>query len=662
MRWGWPWFRPARPPEAPLTATPSMPGGRLTPPEPVAPPIEPLRGAGLRRRLLKTVFAAMTPPVTVALFVDFREASFGEVTLLAAAVGLSAAIVFWMGRGLVRPLQVLADDAHALAAGVAGHRSSIASNDEIGSLAQALNRMAETVERRNAALADNERRYRFLFESNPLPMWAWDADTMNILAVNEAAIDKYGYEREHFLSLQIIDLLDPEELPRFSGSRLPFSEARQSAGTWLHRTRDAKRIEMEVVTTSSRRLGRASWLSVGIDVTARREAERALARSEEQLRQSQKMEAIGTFAGGISHDFSNLLTGMLGYCDLLLAQLSADNSIREDVHEIRALAVRGTELSRQVLAVSRRQVLQAVITDPNEIVRGLDRLLRRLIGEHIDLSTRLDAAVKAVKADVSQLEQVLLNLASNARDAMPNGGKLDIETSVVTPDERRRHGLEPSKAWMVIRMRDTGVGMTPDVLEHIFEPFFTTKERGKGTGLGLALAYSMIEQSGGEIRVDSTPGEGTTVHLLLPHLLEAIAPATTPEVPSSALGGRETILLAEDEDAVRAVAMATLERRGYRVLAGSDGETTIAIAKAFAGQIDLLLTDVVMPGMNGRELAERLEELRPGIRVLFMSGYTDDAVLLHGVSTDERTLLPKPFTSVELAQRVRSAIDGVRVG
>ncbi|MCA0374447.1 MAG: response regulator [Gemmatimonadetes bacterium] len=624
--------------------------------------MQPLAGAGLRRRLLLTVFAAMTPPVAVAVAIDLRQPSPTQFVLFAGALLVAAGIVFWRGRAIVRPLQVLADDAHALAAGVAGHRSTVVADGEIGALAQALNRMAETVERRNAALADNERRYRFLFESNPLPMWAWDADTLNVLAVNEAAIDKYGYEREHFLSLQIIDLLDPEELPRFSGARLPFSESRQSAGTWLHRTRDGRRIEMEVVTTSSRRLGRASWLSVGIDVTARREAERALARSEEQLRQSQKMEAIGTFAGGISHDFSNLLTGMLGYCDLLLAQVPEDSPVREDIQEIRALAVRGTELSRQVLAVSRRQVLQPVVTDPNEIVRGLDRLLRRLIGENIELSTRLDEAVRAVRADVSQLEQVLLNLASNARDAMPSGGRLEIETAIVAPDERRRHGLDSARTWMAIRMRDTGTGMSPEVLEHIFEPFFTTKERGKGTGLGLALAYGMIEQSGGEIRVDSVLGGGTTVHIFLPHLQEAVARAVTPDLPVTALAGRETILLTEDEDAVRTVAMATLERRGYRVLAAPDGETAIAISKAFVGQIDLLLTDVVMPGINGRELAERLEALRPGIRVLFMSGYTDDAILLQGVSTDERTLLPKPFTSVELAQRVRNAIDGVRVG
>jgi PAS domain S-box-containing protein len=607
-----------------------------------------------------TVFAAMLPPVLVALFIDLDTIGVRSLLIFVAALAASVSFVAYMARQIVDPVLTLTNDAHALAAGVTGHRSTIASNDEIGALAAALNRMAETVEKRNAALADNERRYRFLFDSNPLPMWAWDADTMNILAVNEAAVEKYGYEREQFLSLRITDLLDPSELPRFGGARLPFSESRQTAGTWMHRTAAGRRIEMDVVTTSSRRLGRASWLSVGIDVTARREAERALARSEEQLRQAQKMEAIGTFAGGISHDFSNLLTGMLGYCDLLLATMPENSEHREDVEEIRALAVRGTELSRQVLAISRRQVLQPVVCDANAVVRGLDRLLRRLIGENIELNTRLSADVCSTRADVAQLEQVLLNLVGNARDAMPNGGKLELETALLSPAERDRLNLDASRSWMALRVKDTGVGMSPEVMTHIFEPFFTTKEKGKGTGLGLALAASMIDQIGGEIRVDSAPGLGTTVHLLLPHLATVghLTPAA-PE-PSVPLNGTETILLAEDEDAVRAVTMAALERRGYRVLAAPDGETALAISNAFPGAIDLLVTDVVMPGMNGRELAERLERSRPGLPVLFVSGYTDDAVLLKGIATDGRTLLPKPFTSLEVAQRVRAAIDQAR--
>ncbi len=598
-----------------------------------------------------------SPPLLALALAPYFGAPVRGVAVFGVAVTVSISLAIVFANRISRPLQSLIDDAHALAVGVAGHRSRIRSSDEIGSLATALNQMAETVERRNAALADSERRYRFLFDSNPLPMWAWDADTMLILAVNEAAVEKYGYDRDTFLSLRILDVVDPAEHVRFRAARLPFSETKQTAGTWQHRTAGGRLLEMEIITTSSRRLGRASWLSVGIDVTARREAERALARSEEQLRQSQKMEAIGTFAGSISHDFSNLLTGMLGYCDLALGILSADEPVRRDVNEIRALAVRGTDLSKQILAVSRKQIVQPTVLDPNAVIEEIDRLLRRLMGEHIEVTTTLGYDLGTIRIDAAQLEQVMLSLASNARDAMPSGGTLRIVTARVSDDEVQTFGLDAQHEWIVIRVTDTGVGMTDAIRAHIFEPFFTTKERSKGTGLGLPLAYGMIDQSGGEIRVHSTPGVGTTFHLLLPRLGEVPTDLTVEEEVPEVLTGQETVLLTEDEDSVRTVATAALERRGYRVLAADDGESAIAISRAFPGRIDLLVTDVVMPGMNGRELAEQLEQMRPDMRVLFVSGYTDDAVLLKGVSLDERTFLQKPFTSLQLAKRVRVVLD-----
>jgi len=597
------------------------------------------------------------PPILVSVLTPMPNSGWRGLLLFGGALIVSIALAVYLGTTISRPVQALIDDAHALAVGVAGHRSRIQSSDEIGSLAMALNQMAETVERRSAALADSERRYRFLFDSNPLPMWAWDADTMLVLAINEAAVEMYGYDRDTFLSLRILDLLDPVEHARFRSARLPFSESKQSAGTWLHRTARGQQLEMEVITTSSRRLGRASWLSVGIDVTARREAERALARSEEQLRQSQKMDAIGTFAGGISHDFSNLLTGMLGYCDLALGMMSADDPVRNDVDEIRGLAVRGTDLSKQILAVSRRQIVQPTVLDPNTVILGIDRLLRRILGEHIDVITTPGPDLGTIRIDPAQLEQVMLSLASNARDAMPDGGTLRVTTARVSEPDVQAFGLDAQRAWIVIRVADTGVGMTDAVRERIFEPFFTTKERGKGTGLGLPLAYDIIDQSGGEIRVDSAPGNGTTFYLLLPHLGELPDDLAVEEEAPEMLTGQETVLLTEDEDSVRVVATTALERRGYRVLAAADGESAIAISRAFPGRIDLLISDVVMPGMNGRQLAEQLEMIRPGMRVLFVSGYTDDAVLLNGESLVERTFLQKPFTSLELARRVRAVLD-----
>ena len=580
-----------------------------------------------------------------------------DIALFLLATGIAVYTAYVFAERITQPLTGLVNAARAFERGDTGARAASAGPRETRVLGNAFNQMAETVERRNSALADSERRYRMLFDSNPLPMWAWDADNMQVMAVNEAAIEKYGYERDRFLSLRITDLLAPGEHQRFSNARLPFSESRQSAGIWLHRTSNGRPVEMEVITTSSRRLGRASWLSVGIDVTARREAERALARSEDQLRQSQKMEAIGTFAGGISHDFNNLLTGMLGYCDLALGELDEHGEAYHDVAEIRALAVRGSDLARQILTVSRKQVVKPTRLDPNNVVRGVERLLRRVVGAHIDFETQLTTEPGSIRADAGQLEQVLLNLTANARDAMPTGGSLHLATRALSVEEAANRVLPANEQWFAITVGDTGTGMTPEIRARIFEPFFTTKERGKGTGLGLALVYALVEQANGIVRVESTPDVGTTFSLYFPRL-DAISEASEPDVPQSeTLNGHETILFAEDEDSVRAVATAALERHGYQVLAAANGDSAIAIARAYSGNIDLLLTDVVMPGMSGREVAENLRVMRPGIQVIFASGYTDDEGLLGDVRKDERSFLQKPFTALDLVRRVRAALD-----
>ncbi|HYW32996.1 MAG TPA: ATP-binding protein [Gemmatimonas sp.] len=592
-----------------------------------------------------------------------RQRLVNDLLAFCFCAAIAVFVSYRMSQRIVRPLVRLKDDATALTRGITGHRTSADGPTEIRELGEAFNGMADTVERRNTALADSERRYRLLFDSNPLPMWAWDADTGALLAVNEAAIEHYGYDRETFLTLQIGDLLDTLELARFHAARLPFMESRQAAGVWTHRKADGSAVEMEVVTTSSRRLGRASWLSVGIDVTARRAAERALAASEEQLRQSQKMEAIGAFAGGIAHDFNNLLTGMLGYCDLALAGMESTDPAHADIEEIRALALRAADLTRQILVVSRKQVVQPAFVDPNDAVRGLNRLLGRVVGEHITLRTQLADDTGSVFADAGQLEQVLLNLAANARDAMPNGGTITIRTRLLASVDAAALGVKPSMRWVAISVSDTGTGMSESVRSRIFEPFFTTKERGKGTGLGLALAYGMMEQAGGTIRVDTAPDLGSTFHLLLPYHDRPVA--RTPDEPTDGMGlrGAETVLIAEDEDSVRAVATATLAARGYTVIAANDGESALALSRDYSQRIDLLLTDIVMPGINGRELAETLVRERADLRVLYTSGYTDDESLMQGVRTDELSFLQKPFTPADLTRRVRSLLDaGVRAG
>jgi two-component system, cell cycle sensor histidine kinase and response regulator CckA len=576
-------------------------------------------------------------------------------SLMAMLVAGAGAVL--IGGRIAQPLTTLAADAQQIADGAAGHRADVDGPLEVNVLRDALNRLAETSERRNTALADNERRYRFLFESNPLPMWAWNADTMEIMAVNEATIEHYGYTRDQLIGHPITTLLDPSEYERFGQRRLPFTEDRQNAGTWRHRTADGRVIEMEIIATSTRRLGDSNWLSIGLDVTARRAAERALAASELQLRQSQKMEAVGAFAGGIAHDFNNLLTGIVGFSELALAELASDHPVRTDLLEIRALAERGADLTRHILAVSRKQVLQPTVLEVNAIVTDLERLFTRLVGEDITIVTACDPTLGAIKVDAGQFEQVLLNLVANARDAMPAGGTLHIETHAVPAAHAARWTLA-ARDWCMVLVRDSGIGMSASVRERVFEPFFTTKERGKGTGLGLALAYAVMQQADGRISCESEPGVGTTFRLFFPVVTTPTA-VVTAEPPDPAVWppGHETILLAEDEESVRTVATAALERCGYRVLAAADGEAALALARACNEPIDLLLSDVVMPGMHGRQLAEQLLAERAPLRVLFASGYTDDDVLLRGIRVNEVPFLQKPFTPSQLVRRVREVLD-----
>ena len=634
------------------------------PPFPDTTIIDIMPGSDGIARLTASVRSRRAPwLVNVGLPVDDFEAPLqaqrrDDILLSLTALLLAAAGAIIIGGRIALPLTTLASDARRIAEGESEHRIQVSGPSEVQMLGDALNRMTETARRRNDELADGERRYRFMFESNPLPMWAWDSESLEILTVNDAAVTHYGYRRDTLVGQPITKLLDPSEHERFSTRRLPFTENRQHAGFWKHRTATGAQLEMEIITTSSRGLGTASWLSIGIDVTARREAELALARSEEQLRQSQKMEAVGAFAGGIAHDFNNLLTGIIGFCELALSDLEPTHPVRPDIAEVAALAERGAQLTRQILAVSRKQVLRPAVLDLNAALTELERLLARLVGEDITVETTFDADAGSIEVDKGQLEQVLLNLVANARDAMPNGGTLYMSTRSVPSENARADAFGRG---VLLEVRDTGVGMSREVRERIFEPFFTTKERGKGTGLGLALAYAMVAQARGRITCTSEPGVGSTFQLTFPSVSEAAAALPTAAgTPSLLTGGHETILLAEDESAVRAVATAALERAGYTVLAAPDGPAALELARAFAGTIDLLLTDVVMPGMHGRELAETLLVERPGTRVLYASGYTDDAILLRGIRVDDVAFIQKPFTPQQLATRVRDVLDAPR--
>ncbi|MBI2840707.1 MAG: PAS domain S-box protein [Acidobacteria bacterium] len=413
---------------------------------------------------------------------------------------------------------------------------------------------------------------------------------------------------------------------------------------------------------SNESLARSMLQIFGMRVAAeleRTQAEEALRRSEEQLRHSQKMEAVGRLAGGIAHDFNNLLTAISGYSELILIRMPASDPLRRQVEEIRKAGERAASLTRQLLAFSRKQVLQPRVLDLNAVVIEMDKMLRRLIGEDVLLSTILQDGLGRVKADPSQLEQVIVNLAVNARDAMPRGGRLVIQTANihsrdVQPAEVPE--LRPGE-YVMLAISDNGVGMEPDVLGRMFEPFFTTKEKGKGTGLGLSTVYGIVRQSDGYISVSSAPGLGTTFKIYLPYVAEAADVPAGGGTEVQRTRGTETILLVEDEDVVRRMTREILEGEGYKVLEAADGQEALLICEKYEGPIQLLLTDVVMPGLNGHELAEALSESRPGIPVLYMSGHTGDTIIGKGARIRRSAFLQKPFVPHALAHHVRQLLD-----
>jgi len=382
---------------------------------------------------------------------------------------------------------------------------------------------------------------------------------------------------------------------------------------------------------------------------------------EEQLRQSQKMEAIGRLAGGIAHDFNNLLTGIIGYSDLLLSSLNSNEPARQDLQEIKKAGERAASLTSQLLAFSRRQMLQPSVLDLNKVVVNLDKMLRRLIAEDIELVTRLASELGHVRVDPGQIEQIIMNLAVNARDAMLQGGKLTIETNNVELDEAyaRRHVAVTAGHYVMLAVSDTGCGMDEETQSRIFEPFFTTKEAGKGTGLGLSTVYGIVKQSGGNIWVYSEPGQGTTFKVYLPYVDKLAEAMEKPTIAAAMPHGSETILVAEDEETVRKLACQVLRNSGYQIIEVPNSREALLASERYEGPIHLLLTDVVMPQMSGRELAKRLTSLRPTMKVLYMSGYTDDAIVHHGILEPGLAFIQKPFTPGTLARKVREVLDAV---
>jgi two-component system, cell cycle sensor histidine kinase and response regulator CckA len=498
-------------------------------------------------------------------------------------------------------------------------------------------------------LQASEARYRLMFDNSPLPKWLYDLETLRFLAVNEAALRQYGYSREEFLAMTIADIRPPEEVPALL--KVVGDTKRSNFGIWRHRRKNGQVFQVDVTVHTLMVGGRTCRLGVVKDVTER-------LRLEEQLRQSQKMEAVGRLAGGVAHDFNNVLSVILSYAHILLADLKPGEPMRDDVEEISKAAKRAAGLTRQLLMFSRQQVLEPKVLDLNEVLSSMDKMLQRILGADVDLVSLPRQPLGRVRVDPSSIEQVIMNLVVNARDAMPTGGKLTMETDNVVLDEayaRDHLGVTPGPHVM-LAVTDTGSGMEKATLARIFEPFFTTKAAGKGTGLGLSTVFGIVQQSGGSVWVYSEPGKGTTFKVYLPLVDEAVDDVRAIPTPTT-LRGSETILLVEDDDQVRTVARGILGRSGYHVIEARHAGEALLHCENHPGTIHLLLTDVVMPQMSGPELAKRLAKARPDMKVLCMSGYTDDSIVRHGVLEARIEYLQKPITPETLTTRVRDVLD-----
>jgi PAS domain S-box-containing protein len=516
--------------------------------------------------------------------------------------------------------------------------------------------MVDITERKRAEdeLRRSEERYRDLVENARDIIYEHDLEG-NYTVVNKAGEQVTGYTLLETLRLNLSDLIAPEFIDK-ARQMLVRKLAGESVTAY----------ELELVSKSGRRMAVEvnsrlvfhDGVPVGVQGIARDVTERK--QLEEQLRQSQKLEAIGQLAGGVAHDFNNLLTVIGGYSDLVLQRLPESSPLLASVTEIKKAGDRASALTRQLLAFSRKQMLQPSVLDLNSVVSSLERMLRRLIGENIDLVTITAPDLGQVKADPGQLDQVIINLIVNARDAMPAGGKLTVQTANVELGEEYSQNHLPCVPgnYIMLAVTDTGTGMDAETQSRIFEPFFTTKPAGKGTGLGLSTAYGIVKQSGGNIWVYSEVGKGTIFRIYLPRVDE---PADESEVAGKCVQppprGSETILLVEDEEQVRQIAQQILTSLGYNVLTATNGQEALAIAQGYPKDIDLTITDVVMPQLGGRELIERLALLRPEMKVLYMSGYTNDAIVRHGLLAEQLQFIQKPFSADGLARKIRNVLD-----
>ncbi len=516
------------------------------------------------------------------------------------------------------------------------------------------------------ALGRSERRFRKLFETAVDLVFVLGADG-TILQANLQAESCLGMPAGGLVGRSLATFVGPDRGPESAGGdpgrtvqeRLlaSLTAGRTVLETTLRR-QDGSEIPVEMVCSPLDLGDGPALLVTAHDLTARRQAERIQQRLHEELAQAQKMESIGFLAGGIAHDFNNILTSIIGYAELAAKQLPEGAPARRYLVNIKTAGEKAALLTRQLLAFSRKQALQVRPLDLREVVRGLHGIFRRLLREDIDLQMIEEGPMKNVRADHNQVEQILMNLVVNARDAMPNGGRLTIATRLqnVSPGQVSELGLDQPGEYVVISVTDTGVGIPPEIRGKIFEPFFTTKETGKGTGLGLAMVYGIVKQHGGHVRFTSEPGQGTTFDVFFPVTEEAVPGPMA--VPADALRGQGTILVVDDEPTIGNLIRDTLQPLGYQLLVATTVQEALDLSARHAGSIDVLLTDVIMPGMNGKQLAEALKGSRPEMKVIFMSGYTEDIFSQQGLTPEQGILLHKPLTPQDLAAHVAAVLQG----
>ena len=577
--------------------------------------------------------------------------------LLVAVIGVIGISIL-----ITRSIQELASGVEQLEQGKWGRSLRVYSRDELGKLTESFNKMSRTIMEQQEEVSKYTRQLQTLSENAPFGMVMIDKDG-TFKYINPKFRELLGYDlndipngktwfrraypdptyRHHVISTWIDDLEG-------------FKSGEKRPRTFTVTCKDGTE---KIINFIPVQLETGENLIACEDITELKRAEEEKAVLHEQLRQSQKVEAIGRLAGGIAHDFNNLLTVIKGYSQLSSFELKEGDPLRVNIDEIQNAAERAASLTRQLLAFSRRQVMEMKVLDLNTLLRDLEKMLRRVIGEDIEMVIQLAEDLGRVRADVGQIEQVIMNLAVNAKDAMPSGGKLTIETANVELDESyaRSHVDVRHGHYVMFSVSDTGVGMTPEVRERIFEPFFTTKEMGKGTGLGLSTTYGIVKQSEGHIWVYSVQGKGTTFKIYLPRVNEPLEEIRKDVLKEELPRGNETILIVEDEEDVRKLAGKILEKQGYRILESFNGDDALVACERRKSPIHLMLADIIMPGMSGSELAKLLKPLYPEIKILYMSGYTDNAVVRHGVLEKGVNYIQKPFTMEGLARKVREVLD-----